>query len=506
MIDLSASSLTAPERDLLSERRVAGVCLFGRNIIDRFQVADYVAELRSLAGERLIVAIDQEGGGVVRLRDVPVPPAAMSLGAADDERLTREVAAAAGRGLRSVGVNLDFAPVADVNSNPGNPVIADRSFGSDPQHVARHVVAFVEGLQREGVAATLKHFPGHGDTDIDSHLALPTLQHDAKHLREVELPPFVAGIRAGVAAIMSAHIVLNELDAQLPATLSRKALHGLLRTELGFDGVIVTDALDMRAIADSWPAPVAAIMALKAGADLPLTLGTVAEHRDVLDAVSAAATEGSLDSDEYMASVRRLGRLAERFEIERLAPAEAWRDDGADDKVLDEAALRGTVVRGSLPRLPSGGRVVLVARESVFTNAAAQVRVRPADALAAALESAGIGARRFAVDELVAGGAASIGEVVRACSGDTGETGPAGALVFASTTRVRMAAEEVALAGELAEVAAASGVPFVHVAMWNPYNADDVPGPAIIAFGHGPRQARAVVGRLLAEGERPARS
>src|SRR5690606_5018961 len=166
MIDLSDTRVTPAERDLLSEGRVAAVCLFGRNVVDRFQLSDYVAELRSLAGSDLIVAIDQEGGGVLRLRDVPFPPAAMSLGSADDELLTERVAAATGRGLRSVGVNLDFAPVADVNSNPDNPVIADRSFGSDPDLVSRHVTAFVRGLQGEGVAATLKHFPGHGDTDV----------------------------------------------------------------------------------------------------------------------------------------------------------------------------------------------------------------------------------------------------------------------------------------------------------------------------------------------------
>src|SRR5690606_36133169 len=229
MIDLSAIRVTPDERELLGEGRVAAVCLFGRNVVDRYQVADYVEGLRSLAGSDLIVAIDQEGGGVLRLRDVPHPPAAMALGAADDEVLTERVAAATGRGLRSVGVNLDFAPVADVNSNADNPVIADRSFGSDPRLVARHVAAFVRGLQSERVAATLKHFPGHGDTDVGSHLALPIVRHDAEHLAAVDLPPFQAGIAAGVAAIMSAHILVPDLDAVLPATLAPSAMHGLLR-------------------------------------------------------------------------------------------------------------------------------------------------------------------------------------------------------------------------------------------------------------------------------------
>lgn len=487
MIDLSDTRITPLERDLLAEGRVAAVCLFGRNVVDRFQVSDYVAELRSLAGPDLVIAIDQEGGGVLRLRDVPFPPAAMSLGAADDEGLTERVAAATGRGLRSVGVNLDFAPVADVNSNPDNPVIADRSFGSDPVLVARHVAAFVRGLQSEGVAATLKHFPGHGDTDVDSHLALPTLRHDAGHLESVDLPPFKAGIAAGAAAIMSAHILMPEIDPRLPATLSRSAMHGLLRTTLGFDGVIVTDALDMRAIKDSWLAQQAAVMALAAGADLPVVIGTAAANRAVLAEVEAAAADGRLDPAEYSASQARLAALAERFPAVKGQPDSAWRADGSDELLLDEAAYRGLVVRGEPPALGAGERVMLVAHDEVFTNAAAQVTVRPAATLAEALAAAGIETTRFAVDDL------DVDEVARAV---TAGARPA-AIVFASTTRLRVKPTEAATARAVAGVARAVGVPFLHVALWNPYSADDVPGPAVIAFGHSRREAAAVVRRLV---------
>lgn len=486
MIDLSDTRITSAERDLLTEGRVAGVCLFGRNIVDRFQLSDYVAELRSLAGLDLIVALDQEGGGVLRLRDVPFPPAAMSLGAADDEQLTERVAAATGRGLRSVGVNLDFAPVADVNSNPDNPVIADRSFGSDPRLVARHVAAFVRGLQSEGVAATLKHFPGHGDTDVDSHLALPTLRHDAEHLAAVDLPPFKVGIAAGVAAIMSAHILMPGIDPDLPATLSRRAMHGLLRTTLGFEGVIITDALDMRAIRDRWPAPQAAVMSLQAGTDLPLVIGTTAENRAVLDEVDAAAAGGRLAPAEYAASQVRVAALAQRYSAGAGHLASAWRADGSDERLLDEAALRGLVVRGEPPALRRGDRVILVARQQVFTNAAAQVTVRPADTFTAALDAAGIEATRFAVDDL------NLAEVARAAQAGAR---PA-AIVFASTTRVRMKPDEVATARAVADVARVVGVPFLHVALWNPYSADGVPGPTVIAFGHAEREAAAVVLRL----------
>ncbi len=481
MIDLSSTELTPEERDLLAEGRVAGVCLFGRNVVDRQQVGEYVSELRSLAGDDLVVAVDQEGGGVVRLFDVPVPPAAMALGHADDPDLTREVAAAAGRGLRSVGINLDFAPVADVNSNPLNPVIADRSFGSSPELVARHVVAFAIGLQSEGVGATLKHFPGHGDTDVDSHLALPTVDRSLQALREVELAPFEAGIRAGVAAVMSAHIVMPALGSELPATLSRSAMTGLLREELGFDGVIVTDALDMRAISERWPAPVSAVMALAAGVDLPLVIGEVAGHRETLDAIGRAASEGRVDLG---ASRRRLESLASRFPATSPNPAFAWRE--GDEELLAAAASRGLAQRGKLPELAVGSRVLLVARDEVRASAAAQVVVRPAAALRRALSDAGVDVRHVDVTTLAPG----------ELEGLQGYD----AVVYASTTRVPPPDEEVATAAALAEAAEAARVPYAHVALWNPYTADRVPGPSLVSFGFRDLQARAAVDRLTGRG------
>lgn len=481
MIDLSGPAVTPEERDLLAEGRVAGVCLFGRNVRDRYQVADYVAELRALGGDDLVVAIDQEGGGVVRLFDVPVPPAAMALGAADDPELTRAVARAAARGLRAVGVNLDFAPVADVNSNPANPVIADRSFGADPELVSRHVAAFVTGLQEEDVGATLKHFPGHGDTDVDSHLALPTVARPLAALRRVELPPFVAGIAAGAAAVMSAHIVVPALDPSLPCTLSRAALRGLLREELGFDGVIVTDALDMRAISERWPAPVAAVMSLAAGADLPLTLGPVEEHRAALDAIEAALDDGRLARDEVAASVGRLSRLTARFPGAPPDPDGAWRD--GDEDVLAEAARRGLVVTGEPTRFAPGATVVLAARPEVTASAASQVRVRPAEPLARALEARGVSVRRLDPTALPA----DLG----------GALAGADALVYASTTRTLPPQEELEAASRLAGAARSAGLPFVHVGLWNPYVAERVPGPSVVAFGFRDLQARAVAERLV---------
>jgi beta-N-acetylhexosaminidase len=494
MIDLSAPALTPDERGLLAERRIAGVCLFGRNVVDRFQLADYVAELRDVGGPDLVVGIDQEGGGVLRLTDVPTPPAAMALGAADDASLTEAVAAATARGLRAVGVNMDFAPVADVNVNPANPVIADRAFGAEPTQVARHVAAFVRGLQSEGVAATLKHFPGHGDTDTDSHLALPRLHRNLETLDAVDLVPFRAGIEAGAAVVMSAHIVLPALDPEMPGTLSRAVLHGLLRERLGFDGLVVTDALDMRAIEDRWSAAEAAVLALAAGADLPLAIGTVAEHRATLAAIEAAYADGRLADAERAASQARLRAFLGRFPADaRPNAANAWRD--GDEALLDDAARRGIVALGSLPRLEPGGEVVLVAAETVRASAASQVTTRPVDALSRALEQRGLRVRRVGLgdsgDQDAAGGTPSRD------LGPIATTPATSAIVFASTSRTPIGDAEVAVAWRAHQAAERSGVPFVHVAMWNPYSAARLPGPALLAFGFGARSAAAAADALM---------
>lgn len=237
---------------------LAAVGLFGRNIASPEQLATLTARLRAERDD-VLVAIDEEGGDVTRLeaRTGSSFPGNLALGAVDDTALTRAVALELGRRLAACGVNLNWAPSADVNSDPDNPVIGVRSFGADPALVARHTAAYVEGMQAAGVAACTKHFPGHGDTAVDSHHDMPRIDADLETLHARELVPFRAAVAAGTKAVMSAHILLPALDPALPATLSPAALHGLLRapaTEggLGFDGLIVTDGMEMRAIAATY--------------------------------------------------------------------------------------------------------------------------------------------------------------------------------------------------------------------------------------------------------------
>ena len=291
------------------EGGLGGITLFAYNVDSPAQLAALTGRLRE-AGD-VVVAIDEEGGDVTRLEADRGSsyPGNLALGAVDDVELTEEVAAAIAGELARSGVNVNFAPVADANTNPHNPVIGVRSFGADPELVARHVAAFVQGTQRQGVAACAKHFPGHGDTAVDSHLDLPVVAGDL----EAALVPFRAAIAAGVKAVMTGHLVVPALD-QLPATLSRRVVTGLLREELGFDGLVVTDALEMRAISGGVGVEEAGVQALAAGVDA-LCVGHDLHEETVgtlVDAISAAVRSGRLPLERLEEAAARVATTVRR--------------------------------------------------------------------------------------------------------------------------------------------------------------------------------------------------
>jgi beta-N-acetylhexosaminidase len=262
----------------IHEGRIGGVVLFKRNVAAPDQLRELVAALRGAApaSAPLLVAMDQEGGRVQRLRGPWTEwPAMRRVAERGDPATTAAVAAGLARELRDVGIELDFAPVVDVDTNPANPVIGDRSFARTAEEVSRHARAFIAALQAGGVAACAKHFPGHGDTAQDSHLELPRLDHDLARLASVELPPFRAAIEAGVASIMTAHVLLPRLDPDRPATLSPRAL-AILRGDLGYDGVVFSDDLEMRAVADRWSIEDRLELSLRAGCDALLVCSDVA--------------------------------------------------------------------------------------------------------------------------------------------------------------------------------------------------------------------------------------
>jgi beta-N-acetylhexosaminidase len=292
----------------LVEGGLGGVVLYAWNVESPEQLATLTSTLRS-EGDSLLVGIDEEGGDVTRLEATTGSsyPGNAALGAVDDVELTEQVATAMAGDLVAAGVGLDLAPVADVNTNPANPIIGIRSFGAEPELVARHVAAFVRGLQGGGVVACAKHFPGHGDTRADSHLELPVVQADLYAFAADALPPFRAAIDAGVRSIMTAHIVVPALD-EAPATISPAILDVLLRQELGFGGMVMTDALEMRAISATVGIEEGAVRALAAGADA-LCLGhdlAEAETLGIRDALVRAVVDGRLTEGRLVEAAGRV--------------------------------------------------------------------------------------------------------------------------------------------------------------------------------------------------------
>jgi beta-N-acetylhexosaminidase len=272
LLSVGFDGTTMPDelRARIANSDVGGVMLFRPNVASAGQVAALVGSLRGAAPDDLplIVSIDQEGGLVMRLRGLATDwPAMLAVGAAADPARTQQVGRALGEELAALGIGWDFAPVLDVHTNPANPVIGNRAFGVTPEAVAEHALAFWRGLRGAGVVGCGKHFPGHGDTRADSHHELPVVEHDVARLRAVELAPFRAAAAAGMEAFMTAHVLFPALDPDRPATLSRRILFDVLRGELGFEGVIVSDDLGMKAVADRYPIEELAVGCIEAGAD-----------------------------------------------------------------------------------------------------------------------------------------------------------------------------------------------------------------------------------------------
>src|SRR5579859_4260741 len=294
------------------ENGLAGVTLFGPNVSGPEQLSELTAALRGAAPEP-VIAIDEEGGDVTRLSHLtgsPYPGNA-ALGAVDDAALTQAVYRALGTDLAAVGINMDLAPSVDVNTATGNPIIGTRSFGDSTALVSRHAAAAVHGLQSAGVAACAKHFPGHGSTREDTHLMVATIDGDLARVRERDLPPFAAAIAAGVAAVMPGHLRLPGVTGDRPATQSTAALGWLLRGELGFAGVIISDALEMRAVSGRTGIAVAGVRAVAAGVDL-LCLGRDQGREDYLavrHALAAAAADGTLPVGRLAEAADRVARF-----------------------------------------------------------------------------------------------------------------------------------------------------------------------------------------------------
>ncbi|MEM9914596.1 MAG: beta-N-acetylhexosaminidase [Planctomycetota bacterium] len=314
----------SPQIHDMLQAGLRGVALFAKNIETATQTQALCDAIHTARGPGGLIGIDQEGGRVARLREdfdpagFMVAPPMAEVGRSTTPEHLFDLGRLVGLQLKALGINLNFAPVLDVDTNPDNPVIGNRSFGSDPKLVARCGAALARGLQAVGVAACGKHFPGHGDTHQDSHHTLPRLHHDRERLDAIELPPFRHAIDQGIASIMTAHIVFESLNPnaqdQTPATMSPAVINGLLRKEMGFDGVVISDDLEMKAIAHHTPIEEVAVRALEAGVDLLIACHHPELVLRAIDAVVQAVESGRLAYDTVAAAHERVERLAQRYQ------------------------------------------------------------------------------------------------------------------------------------------------------------------------------------------------
>ncbi|WEG14734.1 beta-N-acetylhexosaminidase [Pullulanibacillus sp. KACC 23026] len=321
VVGFTGTSVTDEMKKLIHDYQVGHVILFSRNIGSPEEVRQLTSALQNEAKKAghtkpLLICLDQENGIVRRLKEpVTVFPGPMSLGAADDLELCFDIGLATGHELKELGINWNLAPVVDVNNNPNNPVINVRSFGGSPQKVARLAASWFKGQQSAGVASTLKHFPGHGDTDVDSHLDLPVIHHSLERLFDSELIPFVEGIKQEADVIMSAHIYFSALEQEFgkPATLSRNVLTELLRKKLGFNGVITTDCLEMNAISETVGVAKGAVEAIKSGADLAMISHTFERQVCAIEALEKAVIDGEITENEIEQHYQRIMNLKDKY-------------------------------------------------------------------------------------------------------------------------------------------------------------------------------------------------
>lgn len=346
MIGLPGLALDGSTREMIG-RGVRSFLLFGRNVESADQIRDLCAEVRAAAGDDAIIAIDHEGGRVNRLRDVVTDwPSPMGWAAAGDADLLRRASTVMAQELSSLGINLNFAPVADLLGDYRNPVLSTRCFSDNPGDVARYVAAFVEGHRAAGVASTAKHFPGHGDTPTDSHVDLPAIARSPEQLLGEDIIPFRAAMDAGVEAFMISHVWYSALDAEAtPATLSN-AVAALARRDLGYQGLIITDSLEMGAIRTRMTTEEAVVRALSAGADMVMVSHGEDRQRESLSAIAGASEDGVLPAWRLEEARRRIERLRRAARHGGLMPE-------TGKGLAEEIARRGvTLVRDDASILP----------------------------------------------------------------------------------------------------------------------------------------------------------
>lgn len=342
IMGFSGLELSDETSAFLSQARIGGVILFTPNYESPAQVATLINQVQDCRGELpLWVSVDHEGGKVQRFKThfTKIPDAA-TLIKKDSPKLLFELSEMIARELKAVGINVNFAPVADINSNPSNPVIGVRAFGATDEQVSKMISGFVRGHITEGVQPCVKHFPGHGDTTVDSHFELPKVNHTLEELRERELKPFSRGFKSGCRMVMSAHVLNPNLDEKYPATLSKKTLDGLLRQDLRYTGLIVSDDMEMQAITDNFGAEEAPRLAIEAGCDL-LCYRSEKAARHAYASLLKALDEGRLNPERVIESAKRSKDMKAEaiLPYEPVNPAECGKKIGTEENAALLAQL-----------------------------------------------------------------------------------------------------------------------------------------------------------------------
>ncbi len=479
MIRLPGPTLDADSAQFIRDNHIRAVCLFRQNMVDATQLRQLTADLRKLIGPRALIALDQEGGAVVRATWLPEAPAAMALGAADDIDLARAVGAAVARGIKSLGFNWNFAPVLDLNNNLDNPVIAERSFGADPVRAGALAMAWMAGSLAEGVACCVKHVPGHGDTHVDSHRALPTVDKSLDELEALEFAPFLQAV-AVTPAMMTAHIVYPALDPTYPATLSRKIVTDMIRRQWHFEGVIITDSMDMAAITSRFGVGSAAVLALLAGSDMIMALGDRAAQQESLDALMKAMKDNYITHVTVSRREKRLDRLTKAYPCPGVGDY-AYPTEAADRALMQQAWRRGLTAYRKPVAPPLGSRVRLVVRADAASDGVSEAGPTAQQLTVWLAQLYDVSCTTFADQETFDW--ASLPQDGRV-------------VILASTKRLRYG-----------EAARRSWRPDLHFALWNPFHALDIDAPAIMTYGFAPPALEALAawckGQLQAEGVNP---
>ena len=495
MIAFVGAELPPSAERRIRERGVAGVTLFpAHNVVDPPQVRRLTAAIqraRPAGSPPLLVAADQEGGQLIGLGDGTTQFAgAMALGATDDEALAEHVADATAREMRALGVNVDYAPVCDVANNPANPALGIRSFGDDPERVGKLAAASVRGLQGAGVAATAKHFPGAGDTAADPHHELPLVPRTNAELAERELVPFEAALAAGIRMVMTGHFALPGQDDDLPTSLSAAILRDLLRGQLRFDGVTVTDALDMRALAQGSAQIVDAVAALRAGEDVLLGTPDESALQRLEEGLAQAQRRGLIDADDDAAARRRLDELR-RWLGGYDQPALDVVGCGGHQALAAELARRSiTLVRNDdrlLPLQPAADARIAVVQSMPADLTPADTSSTVAPTLASALRR-----RLVGVEEILLPAAPGEADIA-----GLGERLAGVDLVVVGTFSAHLQPAQSTLAAAVL----ASGTPTVTIALRTPWDLLAYPSARthVCSYGIRPPSMEALAAALLGE-------